>query len=253
MTCGRGAAVLVAAFAAVASGSIARPAVGSGAEPLPAATMAQVSPAPDSPPPARPFEHRRHESVSCRSCHGTGARHREVLVRSTRDCAACHHSGYRRSECAACHSADRLDGIRRVAVTLTVAGEPRTRRLPFEHEVHLEPRHSLACQDCHTAPVTLSVERSCVSCHEKHHRPDANCTSCHSSIDQTVHVAETHLSCATGGCHSARVVPAPGLSRSVCLACHTGLSDHRPGQRCAQCHEIPEAEQGIAPPAEWPR
>jgi hypothetical protein len=250
---GRGVVMLVAAFAAVLSGSMARPAVGSGAERLALAVAGQASPRPDSPPPARPFEHSRHETVSCRSCHGTGARHREVLVRSARECAACHHSVDRRIECAACHSTKRLDGTRRVAVTLTVAGEPRTRRLPFEHEVHLEPRNSLACQDCHTGAVTFAVERSCVSCHEKHHRPDANCTSCHSSIEQTVHVAETHLSCATGGCHSARVVPAPGLSRSVCLACHTDMADHKPGQRCAQCHEIPEAEQGIAPPGGWSR
>jgi hypothetical protein len=214
--------------------------------------LARRLPIETSRPASRPFDHGRHEDISCRSCHGSGASHRQLLVRSARDCAACHHSADMVQGCNACHADAQLAATRAVEVAVTVAGTRTTRVLPFDHIVHLRADRALQCRDCHVSPVTLAVERQCVSCHDRHHRPDATCANCHATIEQSVHVAETHLSCAAAGCHSARVVPAPGLSRSVCLACHVEMKAHRPDQPCAQCHQIPLAEQGTEPPPEWP-
>ncbi len=35
------------------------------------------------------------------------------------------------------------------------------------------------------------------------------------------------------------VVAALPPARGVCMACHEGLEDHKPGQACAECHALP--------------
>jgi hypothetical protein len=204
----------------------------------------------------RPFEHRRHESVTCTTCHGTGQDHRTYLIRTARDCAGCHHDKRRAQPCADCHDA-RAIAPRSIPATMSFTPIPgeRIRALPFRHDTHLQPGKAAACQDCHTAPVTLAVARECASCHVKHHRPDADCTSCHVKAPVGTHTDRVHLSCSGSGCHAEAAAPPATLSRSVCLACHTEQKDHEPRGDCATCHRIPSRarlgeRQGSWPPAD---
>jgi hypothetical protein len=232
-----------AAFAAMCAGLVAAIATGHGTSGPPrtaeAAELQVVTPS--SPAGPRPFDHLKHEELSCRSCHGTGANHRQLLVRTSRDCAACHHADESARSCTACHTESQIGAERLVRATfsLSVVDTPRTRLVSFGHERHLRAEYGLDCQECHRTPVTLAADRQCSSCHEKHHRPEATCSSCHTSIDQQVHTAETHLSCSAGGCHTPGVARIASTSRNLCLACHTDRGDHEPGRSCAGCHLIP--------------
>ena len=203
--------------------------------------------APPSPAQDRPFDHRRHESVSCRSCHGTGGQHRAIFIRTPRDCAACHHDTARAQQCTDCHSQEQLSAVRGsvVSLNLTVRTAASARTLPFGHSTHTRAR--VDCRQCHTVPVTLQRERACGSCHENHHRADANCSGCHVRPRDAAHPADAHLGCAAGGCHAEHVsTPDPAHSRNLCLVCHRGQSTHEPDKICAGCHKIPDAETASA-------
>ena len=192
----------------------------------------------------RPFEHRLHESVSCTSCHGSGERHRSILVRSPRDCANCHHDAQRVNRtCASCHPSPRQPATLAIParMTFSVKDSAIRRTLPFEHNRHVEA--GINCQACHRTPVTMAVNRDCASCHEPHHRAEATCTSCHTPAPRGVHKASVHLSCSGSGCHATNVAPVPTASRSVCLSCHVRQRDHEPGRNCAVCHGIPSGLQ----------
>lgn len=190
-------------------------------------------------PGARPteFDHRRHERISCDRCHGTGEQHRTLLLRTADDCLACHHDdAARASECTACHERSQLPepGTVRVSLELTVWRDSRTRDLRFGHVLHA----SVECRDCHGAPITLQMDRTCGSCHESHHTAAADCESCHVSPGPAVHDASAHLSCGGTGCHGARAAPA-AASRSLCIACHAAQRTHEPSGDCARCHQVP--------------
>lgn len=204
--------------------------------------------------PSRPFEHLRHESVSCLQCHGTGERHATYLVRSARDCAGCHHDANRGRACGACHADSTLPQAARVAAAMRFAGrEPVTRQLPFQHAPHVGGSTAVACAECHVASVTMARERECASCHAQHHRAEANCSGCHGSPARDVHTRDVHLSCGGAGCHAAASVPSPVESRSLCVACHSAQAEHEPTGSCASCHRIPRrgarrtADAGAAP------
>ncbi len=183
----------------------------------------------------RRFEHRRHERLTCTSCHGTGENHRTILVRTPADCASCHHDAARAQACSDCHR-EGPPAARPVAVSmsLTVWDSTRTRVLPFSHDIHA----ALVCRECHNTPVTLAPKRECASCHTQHHRPEATCTTCHVPARAGVHGLSVHLSCAGSGCHASEVAPAPPLSRALCLTCHTQQRGHEPGRTCTDCHWI---------------
>ena len=210
---------------------------------LPASPQAGLS----SPPtgtgsqPRRPFLHSQHEVVTCSTCHGTGEAHRVTRIQTARDCAACHHDGatLRQYECANCHGPTDMPGPLRVEATLDISAwiAPRARELPFDHVRHTDR----VCQDCHTGPVLLTVETECAACHDDHHRPEAECSSCHVPAAQDAHDVQVHLTCTTSGCHSETRVPdhRPELSRPLCLMCHEEQRDHEPDGDCAACHMIP--------------
>lgn len=187
----------------------------------------------------RPFDHDRHHRVSCRECHGTGAAHRTMLVRTARDCASCHHDPRRAMECASCHTRERLPEQLLVPATMRLppSGNVRTRELPFRHEIHLAAGRT--CGDCHRTDVTLQVDRECASCHASHHTATSECATCHVPAKAGVHNADVHLSCAGSGCHASAAAPSPALSRNLCLACHAAQKTHEPGGVCAECHRIP--------------
>jgi hypothetical protein len=194
--------------------------------------------------PRRPFDHARHQQVSCSSCHGTGAQHRSLLVNTARDCAACHHDARRTQSCTTCHGADRLPAPRALPakMALSVWDSVGSRSLPFRHDVHL--RAGTGCTECHRTPVTLAMNRDCASCHTPHHRPEATCSSCHTAPKTGVHNAKVHLSCSGSGCHASAVAPLPTQSRTTCLTCHQAQKNHEPQGSCASCHRIPTRRAG---------
>lgn len=188
----------------------------------------------------RPFDHRRHERLLCRNCHGTGEQHRTLLVRTATDCARCHHDASRVGTCRDCHAPATLPepGAVAVSLKLTVVDTARTRTLPFGHARHAQ----VACVECHGTPITLAPNRACASCHVEHHRAEANCSACHSTISRSVHPRHSHLSCSGTNCHASAVAPRPALSRNLCLTCHPEQRTHETPRPCAACHGIPLKE-----------
>jgi hypothetical protein len=183
----------------------------------------------------RPFLHLEHDRLVCTECHGTGPLHPSISVRTTRDCAACHHDSRRIDTCGECHERPDPPGPRQVTATLslTVWDTARTRALPFAHDTHGE----VACRDCHRMPVTLVADVDCARCHDSHHRPEAICSQCHSQAEPAAHPLEAHAGCAGSGCHTSEVIAKkPVLSPNLCLVCHAEQVDHEQGKDCASCH-----------------
>ncbi|HET9438715.1 MAG TPA: hypothetical protein VFO52_01005 [Longimicrobiales bacterium] len=191
----------------------------------------------------RPFDHRLHESVSCRSCHGTGSQHRASFIRTPRDCAGCHHDRARARACGDCHAEAQLASVKAAVATLSLSvwDSAQLRSLPFAHTRH----ERIECKTCHATPVTLARSRECASCHEQHHRAEAQCSTCHRKPDQAAHPRQTHLSCGATQCHSAAAPPA-NSSRNLCLICHDDKRTHEAGGACASCHKIPDSETAAA-------
>lgn len=181
------------------------------------------------------FEHTRHTSVACTTCHTRGGRRglRESSV--AYNCQGCHHGGSPVArECARCHTSAEIGPARPVAVAmvLSVWEAPRTRTLGFEHTRHA----NLECASCHAQTEARTLEKTCASCHADHHTAARGCASCHASARET-HRRELHATgCATSGCHvreqSAAVTPV----RATCLVCHAEQKDHKAGRECAACH-----------------
>jgi hypothetical protein len=203
----------------------------------------------------RSFDHRRHENLACSACHGTGERHRTLLIRTQQDCLACHHDAARANPCTTCHDRDLLpepDGVQ-VALALSVWETPRRRELRFGHQLHAD----VDCRACHSTPVTLAMDRTCGTCHVEHHSPAADCRSCHATPPTAAHTRSAHLTCSGGGCHAPQSAPAPALSRTLCVACHEAQRTHEPDGECAACHRIPHNVNAdtvriparVAPPA----
>jgi hypothetical protein len=178
-----------------------------------------------------------HRDLACESCHASDTRHGETLVRTARDCAACHHDENRVFvACQGCHVEKELAGTARVAVTkpTSVAATPHTRELPFEHRTHRD----VDCKSCHTTPVTLAPSRDCTGCHEQHHDAKNDCMTCHqpATVTTAKHTRDVHLGCSGSGCHVDAAAQALPASRSVCLVCHQDQTKHKPGRECADCH-----------------
>ncbi len=187
----------------------------------------------EAPPTARDtlFDHGRHRTVACASCHSTANTHGAVTVQWPRDCQGCHHaSDARAGTCERCHAASSLTNTARIPTAIRVTGRaPRTRDLPFAHD-----RHSrVACASCHGEGVSKAPRESCNGCHTDHHRADATCTSCHAEA-KPAHDRGTHVTC--GSCHSGAGTAALPPTRAVCLACHTEQRTHKPGGDCGACH-----------------
>jgi hypothetical protein len=193
----------------------------------------------------RPFRHERHEDLSCLQCHGTGLGHRSVRIRSPAECGACHHDPRREFLCQNCHGRADLPPTRSVTSTLSMAvwNEPRARELPFSHERHLR----VECGTCHGMPLDRSEIPSCASCHAEHHRPEAECVTCHRIANPAAHGVEAHLGCAGSGCH-APGAPVPMRSRTLCLTCHLDMREHEMDRSCGGCHMIPHTELSPAHP-----
>lgn len=180
------------------------------------------------------FQHARHESVSCTTCHSTQAGH-GALRQVARDCQGCHHGNTATGRnCASCHTAAEIGPPRDIATpfALSVWPQPRTRTLGFAHERHAR----LDCAGCHAEGRIHTVQRTCESCHADHHVAQATCASCHPASRATHTVAVHATGCATSGCHERERGIAVSPVRATCLACHAEQRDHMPGRECAPCH-----------------
>lgn len=180
------------------------------------------------------FEHARHRSVTCLTCHTTQVEH-GTLKASARQCSACHHANTSvGNACESCHQRSELVGTHSVATVmpLTVWPAARTRTLSFAHEQH--PR--VACADCHGGNLRRTVEKTCASCHVDHHAATRSCVSCHPSARET-HTRALHVTgCGGSGCHMGEATAAVTPARAVCVACHVAQIEHKPGRECAPCH-----------------
>lgn len=190
------------------------------------------------------FRHSQHRGVQCTSCHTSQDRHGAVTVTTIRDCRSCHHVPARAGvQCVECHEAGELTGARAVTRTLELSVGSRTGRLAFAHPVH----RGVSCTECHRQGLELSAAAvSCASCHEQHHRANSDCASCHVAAEAAHPPRVVHVTCAGSGCHSELPFRSRPESREFCLVCHTGMEDHEPGRRCAECHALPpwRAEAG---------
>ena len=189
----------------------------------------------DDPQQQSKFEHARHESLTCTTCHGTQTGHGTLKASVARDCQGCHHGNNATARrCSRCHTPAEIGAVRQVSTTvaLSVVAQPRQKMLPFAHERHAR----LECANCHTDSRERTVERTCASCHSEHHTADRDCASCHPASRDTHTLAVHATGCATSGCHyrerSAAVTPV----RATCLACHGEQRDHKTGRECAPCH-----------------
>jgi hypothetical protein len=187
------------------------------------------------------FAHRDHQRVDCKACHSGREGHGALNIRSANDCQSCHHgtaTTQAAASCTACHqpaSIARTYQVRTQGRT-TVRSAAQTRALPFRHPEH----RGISCESCHAAPVTRAVTRDCASCHAEHHQPERDCRSCHTLdvMRTTEHQRTAHLGCAGAGCHTSQTAVQLRPTRNVCLSCHQTLENHRPGQECAQCHQV---------------
>lgn len=222
------------------TGSAAWSRLGAGPAAGSAARVVQGTQAATGPVP-RPFEHRWHEELPCRGCHGAGATHRTTRVRTALDCAACHHDPVRSMSCSRCHRPEALREERVVRMTLSLRVRPSTavREVAFRHDLHVATTAGLTCRECHGTDLTLRRNRECGSCHARHHGGGAECSRCHAPPKPGAHDASVHLGCAGSGCHASETAPTPVGSRAVCLFCHADRRDHEPGGSCAACHRIP--------------
>ena len=181
------------------------------------------------------FEHARHASLSCTTCHSTRSGHGDLKVSVARDCQGCHHGNATIArDCSRCHATNEIAGTlqQTVPVALTVWPQPRDRALPFAHERH----QRLACGTCHADTRQRAVQRTCTSCHEDHHTADRTCASCHPPARDT-HKREVHATgCGTSGCHERERGVAVSPVRATCLLCHAEQKDHKVNRECAPCH-----------------
>ena len=189
------------------------------------------------------FRHGQHRGVDCMACHTVERAHGELTVTSLTDCRMCHHTEPVAASCSECHSTAEVRGLTmRVRRTMDIRvgrlNRP-TRNLPFDHRPHL----AVACRECHTEGAALSAARvDCAACHEEHHEPERSCMACHDEPRDGAHDAQVHLGCAGSGCHAAvpASVNAVPRTRDFCLACHQGMTEHRPGRNCESCHSLPQ-------------
>lgn len=192
------------------------------------------------------FRHAQHRDVDCLECHAMGNRHGALKITGLQDCRQCHHTQPVANRCTRCHTERGYAG-RTYAVSQRLhfsAGPDVQRTLSFDHTRHQQ----LACSECHSGSPDLSAATiTCDRCHDSHHRPDANCASCHAQAPRSAHPSQqVHTSCTTSGCHERLPLNDISWTRNLCLVCHQSMTDHRPGRNCVACHTLPPP-QAMAP------
>lgn len=199
-----------------------------------------------------PFLHARHTAAACTDCHDTEEAHGTVTVSTIRGCRSCHHEGATAEPCTRCHERGEMARSRPRDVPQTLdmsVATVESRELPFSHAEH----DSEPCGACHATGLERSAASvRCAECHEEHHEASSSCASCHREAPGESHPLAVHATCTGSGCHDPAGTPVTAATmasseRAVCLACHRDQADHRPGERCARCHRMPEPAAGGRP------
>ena len=182
------------------------------------------------------FEHRRHRSLACLTCHDVHSS-RRLTFEPPRGCQICHHQAPAENRCRDCHTAEEIAAPLARTVTVTVREQaPRPRPVNFRHESHRTP----ACATCHTQQVSLAIGDSvatCAACHDDHHQAARACSGCHAdraAFPPHAPPAEAHGGC--DACHATRTIARLEPDRSLCLTCHEPQRDHQPDGQCTTCH-----------------
>ncbi len=192
------------------------------------------------------FQHRRHTSLACLTCHDVHSA-RRLTFEPPRGCQICHHQSPAENRCSTCHTPDETATPRARTVTVAVPDRmPRPRTVGFRHESHT----ARACVTCHTRSVTLEIADSvatCAACHDDHHAAGRSCGDCHNqgaAFPPHAPPAAAHERC--DACHAARTVARLTPDRPLCLTCHAAQRDHQPGTECTTCHFLadPAAYRG---------
>jgi len=180
------------------------------------------------------FNHAPHRNLDCALCHRSQERHAELALRSSADCAACHHQGRSATPCETCHAKRDLVFSRTeaVPVALSVWSGPKSRDLPFPHAKHI----GLECNACHLKGGERA-QADCTRCHEAHHAAASKCTICHATPPSGAHNADVHEAQCTE-CHAKGPQRAQPDTRELCLTCHRAQVDHNPGKVCVDCHKV---------------
>jgi hypothetical protein len=168
-----------------------------------------------------------------------------VALTSFAECRQCHHTGPVSTPCTNCHERSELRTPYRVTQGMRIAGRaPQARQLPFDHGQHTRE----SCNACHAPGLAQTAAgTTCTSCHEQHHRPDANCRACHLTPSPQAHTTAAHVTCTGAGCHSPSPIRGAPETRQVCLSCHTDLVNHMPNRNCVDCHVLPRPRGAAAP------
>jgi hypothetical protein len=188
------------------------------------------------------FSHATHDHLDCSRCHRSVERHAAMTLSDRSDCMECHHGPEARADCAVCHRPGSVaPRALPVNVVLATSTNPRTRSLSFSHDRH----SSLPCSECHSGGGSR-VQVDCARCHEQHHHPEAQCSTCHETPGPGAHSLSVHetQTCSGSGCHREGLAfdPMSREQRNICAACHTEMLTHHPGRPCAQCHLLPAGE-----------
>ncbi|MDH5588510.1 MAG: hypothetical protein OEZ65_00545 [Gemmatimonadota bacterium] len=169
---------------------------------------------------AKPFDHNRHTSVACATCHTSGT---SVVRNNPAWCANCHHGNRPEGQCVRCHRSGELQGLK-VETPFNLPGGLAERSLDFPHEAHAP----VGCSACHGRPPrAVSDDFACASCHEEHHgSAEVNCLGCHNGPPSWAHEESlVHNTCAGGLCHKNFDPGDVGRwARPVCTACHQAFS-----------------------------
>jgi nitrate/TMAO reductase-like tetraheme cytochrome c subunit len=186
-----------------------------------AATTASIPTASTAVVAQQAFDHERHRSIECRSCHTTGT----SVVRGDRAwCNSCHHSNRSENSCIRCHDEGPAAQIE-FPILMHLPGGEEERPLTFPHEGH----RVRSCSDCHgTPPGPVATDFSCISCHDEHHETETvRCAQCHGSPARWAHTEPlVHRTCSGGVCHSGFNPGMPSAwTRAVCVACHEDFGE----------------------------
>jgi len=189
-----------------------------------------------SPLPSDSFSHPRHQKLTCLTCHLSQSGHK-LTFEPPRGCQICHHQSPAQNDCSRCHEHGSLPEAIAVQVSVAAAGKPgRERTVAFQHERHAE----LRCTACHGQSVSLAPvdsAASCQGCHDKHHDPERQCSSCHrTALITPPHARPARVHVACDACHPAAAIAALQPTRTFCLACHDSGVDHFPAKQCSTCH-----------------
>ena len=183
------------------------------------------------------FSHKKHERLTCVTCHLSNTAHGKLTFTPPRGCRVCHHRDPYRSDCVRCHEQDLRHDIQ-LELTVTVQDTiRREHRVVFSHDSHA----SRDCSFCHEGKVALEAApgiSQCVTCHDEHHEKETTCGSCHEvAFRDTVHTPDrgAHTDC--GRCHQQNTIDLLLPGRPLCLTCHPEQSHgHYEKQECTSCH-----------------